>query len=293
MKKSVTGIILIACFCVFILPQADAQVLWRSAKTMKKGSVIAMAQWYYMDFAKVYDTTEGEWKDEDNDYLKWGFETMFGYAVTDRWEVMLHIPIRFHSFEKPDLDESNSGVGDIFFKTRYSVLPWAKDKHGLAFLGSVRFGTGEYDNPYSFCNCGDGSTDFGLGGIFSTAWIKNFRGHLKLNYWINGEDKVHNDVTYTVGNEVRFIGKVDYNFHKKFMGFMTYIFYNQAEKEDEDGNKIENSDKTRHNFVLGGLWKPQKGLFIRPKIVLPLGGENGRNFGFKPVLDVWYIFKLL
>ena len=125
MKKLITSILLMVCMGVFVLPNADAQVLWRSAKTMKKGSFIAMAQWYYMDFTQTYSWTDEEWKDEENDYLKWGFETMFGYAITDRWEAMVHIPVRFHSFKTATAEESNSGIGDIFIKTRYAVLPWA------------------------------------------------------------------------------------------------------------------------------------------------------------------------
>ncbi|TKJ42549.1 hypothetical protein CEE37_02345 [candidate division LCP-89 bacterium B3_LCP] len=292
MRKLITLTLLMAVLSLYLLPQADAQVLWRGAKTMKKGSFIAMARWYYMDFTKVYDTTNEEWKDNDNDHLKWGFETMIGYAPMDRWEIMMHIPFRLHSFTTSTLDESSSGIGDIFFKTRVAVLPWSKKKHGLTFVGSVRLGTGEYDNPYSFCNCGDGSTDFGVAGIFSSKWMNKFRGHLKLNYWVNGEGKAVNDVTYNVGNEMKFIGKLDYNFHKKFMGFATYIYYNQAEKEDSQGNAIQNSDKTRHSFALGGIWKPKKGIFVRPKIVLPIGAENGKNYSFKPVLDFWYVFAL-
>lgn len=288
MKKLITGILLTVCMGVFVLPNADAQVMWRGAKTMKKGSFIAMAQWYNMDFTQKYVWTDEEWKDEDNDYLKWGFETMFGYAITNRWEAMVHIPFRFHSFTTPTADETNSGVGDIFLKTRVGVLPWAKDKHGLTLLGSVRFGSGDYDHPYSFCNCGDGTVDFGLAEIFSTKWMSDFRGHVKANYWINGK----NDDDYDIGDELKVILKLDRNFHKKFMGFATYIYYSQFKKKNPDGDEIDESQKIRHNFVLGGVWKPKKGLFIRPKIVFPGGGEGGKNFGFKPVLDFWYVFKV-
>jgi len=95
-----------------------------------------------------------------------------------------------------------------------------------------------------------------------------------------------------IGNEMKLIVKYDHNFVKKFMGFATYIYYNQAESEDTNGNSIADSDKTRHYFVLGGVYKPKPGLFIRPKVLLPIGGENKINYSFKPVLDIWYIFKI-
>ena len=285
MKKFVTGIILIVCFCVFVLPQADAQVLWRSAKCMKKGQVIVMGEWYYKNLTKIWQ--DDEWQDYDHTKVQWGFETMFGYAPLDRWEVMLHVPFMFKSYSNGE-DESASGIGDIFFKTRYGILPWAKDKHGLALVGSLRLPTGADDEDFSWNNTGDGTTDFALGAIYSTPFWNDFRGHLKTNYWINGK----NDDDVKGGNILRIIVKLDRNISKKVMGFATYIMDDWGDGEDADGNSIKN-EKIRHFFVLGGVWKPKPGLFIRPKVSFSLGGKIGTNASYVPKLDVWYVFKLL
>lgn len=277
-----------AVFWVFCLP-TNAQVLWRSAKTMKKGSVIAMAQWYSMDFTKKY--IDDDWKNNPSDQLNWGFQTMFGYAVTDRFETMVHIPYYFksHRDDASSIDTYEQGIGDVWIKTRLGVLPWAKNKHGLALTTTLRLPTGSKIGDHKFCYCGDGSTDFALGGIFSTAWMHDFRGHLKLNYWFN--QKNFNEVD--IGDEMKLIVKLDRNFHKKFMGFTTYIYYSKlSNKNVPAGTIIQNIDKKRHYFVIGGVYKPKKGVFVRPKISFAIGGEKLINFTFKPMLDFWYVFTI-
>lgn len=288
MKKLLTWLILIAVITVFCTP-VSAQILWRSAKTMKKGSVIAMGEWYYYNLTKVYDWDEDKWNANPNDHLKWGVETMFGYAISDRWEAMAHIPLQFHSFKTSTMDESNSGIGDICLKTRYAVIPWAKDRHGLTLLGQVRLGTGDWDYTGSeaILNTGDGGTDFGLGGIFTTAVINQFMGHLKLNYWLNGE----NENKVKMGNELKFIAKLDRIYNKKIKFFATYIYYNQGDKK-VDGVSSDETNKIRHTFVLGGVYNPKSGWFIRPKISMFLGGEGGMTYTLAPKLDIWYIFSL-
>ncbi len=285
MKKLLALLCLAAFICVFCLP-VDAQVLWRSAKCMKKGNFIAMGEWYYKSLTKIY--VNDKWEDYDDSKVDWGFETMFGYAPIDRWEVMLHVPFKFRSYSN-GADESNAGLGDIYFKTRYGILPWAKDKHGLALVASLRLPTGKDDDSFSWNNIGDGTTDIGLAGIFSTAWMNKFRGHLKVNYWINGENS---DTKVKPGNEIKFIAKLDRNFQKKLMGFATYIYCGQGEKE-VDGTAVTNSDKTRHYLCLGCVYKPKKGVFFRPKLTLPLGGENGQNYTVLPKVDFWYVFQLI
>ncbi|MCF7810850.1 transporter [bacterium] len=283
MKRSLIVLTLIAFLLVISIP-ADAQILWRGAKTMKKGSMICMAEWYYMNFTKKWDTASEEWKDlpSGTSSSKWGFETMFGYAITDQWEAHLHIPILFINSDDGATETSESGISDMYLKTRYAVIPWAKDKHGLTLTGALRFPTGDKDK-----GLGDGSTDFALGAILSTKWFGKSRGHLKANYWINGE----NEDKDKAGNELKIIIKYDYNFNPKFMGFASVTPYFQSEKEENGTAKVD-SDKTRYTLTLGGCYKPKPGMFVRPKLGLPLGGKTGMNFSFKPMLDFWYVFSL-
>ncbi len=263
-----------------------AQVHWRSAKTMPKGSYLVMASWYYTDFTKFYDWNVEEWKDlpSDSSRTYWGFNTMFGYAITDRLEAHVHVPITFKSAENDTIKRSSSGLGDIYLKSRYSVLPWAKDRHGLTLTGALRFPTGDEEASPAL---GDGTTDFAIGEIFTTAWMNNFRGHIKAGYWFNGK----NDDEVNIGDEFKLILKLDRKLSPKVMPFMTYIYYSQTKKETDAGI-VANSQKIRHYFVLGGVYKPIEGMFIRPKVVMPIGGEGGSLYAFKPLIDFWYIFKI-
>ena len=269
-----TAFILLAMLSV----SAQAQVLWCGAKTMKKGSIIAMAEWYLMDFTKSYYWDSEEFKDfaSGKESTTWGFETMLGYAVTDRLEALLHVPIAFKSSTSPPAEEvTSSGIGDMYLKARYAVLPWTKKSLGLTLLGSLRFSTGDEEASPSL---GDGTTDFCLGAIFSTKWKKQFRGHMKVCYWLNGE----NDDEVDIGDEMKIAVKLDRNLCPKMMPFLSYSYYKQ----------VKNSQKTRHCVCLGVDWKPKSGLLIRPKVTLPLGGEGGSLFDYKPMIDILYVFKI-
>ncbi len=281
-------ILFLSVALVLVLSELSrAQVLWRSAKTMPQGSYLAMASWYRMDFNRSYKWSGEKWADfpSDSSRTYWGFETMFGYGVTDRLETHVHIPIAFKSASNDTIDKSSSGIGDIYLKTRFALIPWAKDRHGLTLTGALRFGTGSW-LPQPKLGLGDGSTDFAIGEIFSTAWMNNFRGHLKANYWFNGVNHSGEDV----GDELKVIVKLDRNLSPKVMPFITYIYYSQSKKESAAG-VIANSEKIRRYFVLGGVYKPMKGMFIRPKVVIPIGGEGGILFDYKPLIDFWFVFK--
>ncbi len=283
MKKKLSIIIAIALSLSFSM-SANAQILWRSAKTMTKGSFITMSHMYYMDYTKKY--SNDDWGDNPNDQSNFGFNFMLGYAVTDRWEVMLHAPLAFKSFSSSTMDEDCNSFSDIYFKTRFSLVPWTKDKNGFALIGTLRLPTGSDEEANAFLNQGDSTTDIALGGIFSSKWINKFRNHIKFNYWLNGET----DSNVNVGNELKFILKLDNNLHPKFMPFITYIYYKKFENMDSNDNEIAGSDKSRNYFVFGGVIKPKKGFFVRPRFSFHFGGENGVIFDIKPILDIWYVF---
>lgn len=285
--KKFTTLLLATLLIVALCTPAQAQVLWRSAKTLSQGQAIVMASWYLMDYTKSYDWASEEWKDfpDGKESSCWGFETMFGYGVTDRLEVHLHVPILFKSSKNVGADEiSASGIGDIYLKGRYALVPWTKNHFGLTFTGNLRFPTGDEEADIAL---GDGTVDLGLGAIYSSAWMNDFRGHVKLGYWLNGE----NEDEVNVGNELKLILKLDRNFTPKVMGFLSYTYYSQTKKETAAGI-VPNSQKIRHYASLGGVWKPKAGMFVRPKVIIPVGGEGGTLFDFKPMVDFWYVFKI-
>jgi hypothetical protein len=263
-----------------------SQVLWRSAKTIPKGTFIVLTSVYYMDFDQSYNPGDKKWVafSDDKNIINKGFQSMIGFALTDRIEAMIHIPVSFNYSQTRGIGNHSSGVGDIFFKTRIGILKWTRNKHGLTLTGGVRFNTGDADATPSL---GDGSFDIALGSIFSSAWIDKWQTHVKANYWFNGKSG-----KYDIGDEFKFIAKLDRKFSTGITGFLGYIYYSLSKKKENGGTIIYNTEKSRHYIVAGCVYSPGKGLNIRPKIVVPFNGKGGNLFPFKLCLDLWYTFKI-
>ena len=266
--------------------QTVAQILWRSAKMMSGGSFIAMTSGNLTSCGRSYDWGSESWADfgEDRSMSTTGIETMLGFGVTDRIEAMVHIPLLFKKNEVGGVETSAAGLGDIYVKTRIALVRWAKGSHGFTLVGAARFGSGDTDSTPAL---GNGSMDFALGGIFTTKWMGKFRGHFKFNTWLNG--KTNTDMN--IGDEVKFIGKLDHNLSSKLMGFLSYIYYGQGKRKNAAGDIVDNTQKSRNYAVMGLVFKPVKGLFIRPKVTIPVAGKGGNLFTIKPVLEAWFVFK--
>ena len=269
-------------------PPSEAQILWRSAKTMKQGSFITMASWYYQDFTKSYNWTNSEWVDfpDGRSQTYWGINTMIGYGITNRWEGMIHIPVMFLSKEVGGVANNSSGMGDIYLKTRYAVLPWTK-KHerALTLVGAARFGSGDTDAVPAL---GDGSTDFSLGGIYSSALGKKFVGHLKARYWLNGKDVADDDI----GDDLKFIAALGYKATPKVMPRVIFILVSQGKYKDASGHTLDNTQKSRYNVIVDCVFRPQPALTVRPRLLFPVGGEGGAMYNFMPMIDIWYVFQI-
>ncbi|MCK5147745.1 transporter [bacterium] len=273
---------------IFIMGStAQAQLIWRGAGMLKQGQAILQASNYLTDFNCSYDWAGEKWQDypEDKIYNWNGSNTMFAVGVTNRLELMMHVPIDFKSKEHSGVESSARGIGDMYVKARYAIIPWAKDKYGFTVVAATRFATGDKDADIAM---GDGTTDLGLGGIFMTRWHKGWRGHLRAAFWLNGKT----DADINVGDELKMVAKMDRKFSPKFIGFITYINYQVFKKQNADGDAIDCTHKSRHYLSPGFIWKPVKGLNIRPKVLIPFGGEGGSLFSVKPLLDFWYTFKL-
>ena len=267
---------------------ADAQILWRSAKTISAGSFIAMTSGNLTSYNRSYDWGSESWVDfgEGRSMSSSGFETMLGFGVTNRIEAMVHLPVLYKKNEVGGVESRSSGLGDFYLKTRIAIAPWTKNKAGYTLVGAMRFGSGDTDVTPAL---GDGTTDFAVAGIFTTRWMGKWRAHIKCNVWLNGKT----DADVNVGDEIKCIGKLDHNFSVKMMGFLTYIYNGQGKQKDATGNLVEHSQKSRHYGVVGFLYKPVKGLFIRPKVTIPVAGKGGSLFTIKPLIDAWFIFKLI
>jgi hypothetical protein len=268
-----------------ITTAANAQVLWRGAKTMPKGTFIFLTSSYYMDFNRSYNSEDNNWVafPDDKNITSKGFQNMIGFALTDRIEAMIHVPVDFKYSQNLGVGSRSAGIGDIFFKTRIGILKSTRDKHGLTMTAAVRFNAGD---THAAPSLGDGSTDAALGGIFSSAWLGRWRTHLKANYWVNGKSG-----KYNLGDEFKFIAKLDRKLSTSITGFLGYHYYTLSKKK-EGRTILDNTQKNRHYIVAGCVYSPGNGLNIRPKIVVPFEGKGGNLFPYKLCLDLWYTFKI-
>lgn len=277
----------IALFVLLLSMSVQAQLIWRGAGMLKPGHVIVQASNYLTDFNRSYNWGDEKWMDyPDGRAFSWnGSQTMIGVGVTRRLELMAHLPVHFKSNEISGIEKEASGLGDLYLKARYALLPWSKNSHGFTVVAAIRMPTGDEKAEIAL---GDGSTDLALGGLYTTPWKNGFRGHLRAAYWLNGK----NEADVNIGDELKFIAKLDRKFSPRFMGFLTYVRYQVAKRENADGAVMAHTQKSRNYLSPGLVWKPIRGLNVRPKVLIPLGGTGGSLFTVKPLLDLWYTFKL-
>ena len=287
MKPKKENLYLILLITVLFVVNAHSQCLWRGAKTLFRNQIILMNRVQYNDFVQSYDWQTEQWTDfpEMNRSLQIGFETMIGYGLTDLIEFMLHLPVPYKYSKSGDIVNDQIGLGDILLKTRIGIKKWNNNQHGLTFVGAVRLSTGDSETIPAF---GDGTTDVGIGGIFSSAWRNKWRGHLKGFFWRNGENYAHQKV----GDEWKLIAKVDRRLSSGWMGFLTYVYTAQSEKRDVDRQRITATSKFRHYGCFGFIIKPLPALNVRPKLTFPLAAKGGSLYHVQPCLDIWWVFEL-
>ncbi|MBN2417206.1 transporter [bacterium] len=277
----------VLCVALFLAQAASAQIIWRPAKTLSHGSFLIYTSNYITQFNKSYDWNGEKWVPygDDRKMTYVGMETMFGVGLTDRIELLVNLPVNFNSVETGGVENSASGIGDMYLKTRVAVVPWTADRGGFTLVGAVRLASGDREVMPAL---GDGTTDFVVGGIFSSGWKSGFRWHLRAAYWLNGKTDSDTDL----GDELKILAKLDRTIAAKLAGFVTYIPDIFFKNKDADGEAIDNSQKHRHYISAGIVWNPVKGLFIRPKATIPVAGEGGSLYSVKPLVDVWYSFAL-
>ena len=239
---------------------------------------------HYSEFDRWYDWDSEQWVDlsRQDRSIQSGLETMLGYGVTDRIEVMLHLPIPYKYSRIGETKNRHMGFGDILLKTRIGLKQWMEDKHGFTLVGALRLSTGDLEHEPAL---GDGTTDWSVGGIFSSSWMENWCGHLKGIYWRNGENRSNQKI----GDQWRMIAKIDRRFSSWWIGFLTYGYVHQSAKTDKNGDEIDGTTLFRHYGCLGCIFKPLQGLNIRPKLTFPVAAQGGNLYRVQPCLDVWYV----
>ena len=278
---------LLAVLLLSLTSLTYAQVLWLSAANLKQGKIIAMTEFYYSSLNKIYDTADEKWIDNPDTKSEWGFNSMIGYGITDRFDALIHIPFRNIAFENEDgtVEKDAMGVGDIWLKSQFAVIPWSKDKNGLAFLSTISLPTGSLKDDFTL---GSGRIDFAIGEIFSTKWTHNWRGHIKANYWFS--QNTGGTSGKDVGDNYEVILKIDKFFTKTAFAFVVFNYTQKWKDQTAAGIHTAWTQKSRYVIQPGITYIPKPGLFIRPKVAIPVSGEVGEMNDYKILVDVWYVF---
>jgi hypothetical protein len=260
-------------------------LLWRGPKTAPAGKPIFMVGLGYSITDKSYDWTDKEWtKLTDSDQTTViNSHFMIGYAPTNKWEFMAHIPVMYKS--KDTL--TSFGLQDLWIKTRYNFLG-GKTTPYVTGVAALRI---PFANEEAKILLDDRTLDFALGALFMQTFSPVVI-HLKAAYWLNGSrETATGDIN--VGDDIEIIFKPEYIFTPKVKAFLNFEWIETFKSKDEDGFDLDNTEKRRLTVSPGVVVQAAPGLSIRPKLLFPIEAinEGGSNFTWKAGLDIWFIPK--
>lgn len=280
MKKIVGCVIL----CTMLGMSFAGPIIGRSAKTLPGNAMLFQVNMSYTTVSRVWSWTDEVWNDispDANQTTVLAADFLLGYAPTNKWEVLAHVPVM-----KKDRDTLSAfGLQDIWLKTRYNFIG-GKAKPYITGVAAMRIPTSSEDaNPA----LDDGTLDIGAGLLYFQSFGKVLL-HIRTAYWYN----MKTDADIDVGDDLEFLIKPEYQFHKKAKFFLAFGLVETFKAKDNDGNEIDNSQKRRTTLSPGLVVVPTPGLSLRPKLIVPLEmmSQGGSNFAWKLGFDVWYLAKL-
>ena len=216
---------------------------------------------------------------------------MLGYGILDNLEFLVQLPVHKYVSTQEDATRSSAGIGDISLQTRLMLLDDSSKYPAINIGVMLRFPTG---NDRQSPSLGDGTHDVGFSTVL-TKRIGFFIGHVKLGYIFNGRDSD----TINLGDKFLYMLKGDFIVVKgehilmKELALMLGLNGNWAFENMDSVGAIDNSHQYRPlNIVPMIRWTLLKGLFIRPRVVIPIRplAEGGRYFAAQYILDVKYSF---
>jgi len=265
-------------------------LIWRPAPTLKPMSFEAYLGTNYMQTARTYDWTAGEWKDLADD-KKTTVIKLFPavlFCPVNNLEVGVLAPV----FSKTQGDNSSFGLTDLWVKARYRVLNSKLIPLQATLSAAAIIPAADQDAKPSL---GDKSTDFGLGLILMSKKVANMTFHARAGYWLNGTyTKTDGEVesTVDVGDMFEWLLKVVYVFNSRSNVWLTVAGTSQSGTETTVGGETTTGKPTERLMPwVGAVFKPIPGvkLAIRPKVGLPLefGSKGGSLQPWEAGLDFW------
>ena len=194
------------------------------ARTVGRGKVELGVSYIFIDFDELdgqdVEDFGGPGQNDPNvilDIEKFNLESHIvsffsTYGITDRWDVNLLLPLIVTSFDSrvsiqlPQLgpaairfaeSSDNTGIGDLFLRTKYHVLDY--EGFGLALGSTLRFPTGDEDDL-------QGKGDYILEPFFALEReYQRFDFHLSSGIEINFDDSDRSRVRYAGGVSIDII----------------------------------------------------------------------------------------
>jgi hypothetical protein len=284
------SLILAAALAVAASSLQATPLIWRSAPTLKPLSFEAYLGMNYMQTAKSYDWTAGEWKALE-DSKKTSVIKLFPavlFCPVNNLELGLLAPV----FSKTKGENNSFGLTDVWIKARYrvlsgKVLPLQATLSAAAVLPAAD----ETADP----PLGDKSTDFALGLIVMSRKVANMTFHARGGYWLNGSYTTTTEeveTTTEVGNMFEWLVKGVYVFNSRSNVWLTVAGTHQAGAETTVGGVTTTGRPTeRLTPWIGAVFKPLSvlKLAVRPKIGVPLefGSRGGSLQPWEAAIDFW------
>ncbi len=284
-------ILVLSVFSYDVLPQE--MLLMRSAKTLPRKGLLLWESAFFADLTGKYDFEESRFVDSKGTNYKFTSYTMLGYGILDNAEFLVQLPVHHKASTKEDETNKSTGFGDMSLQTRLLAYEGNQIWPQVNFSAMLRFPTGnDKDNP----PIGDSTLDLGLSTVI-TKKISIFTGHVKLGYIFNGRTLE----SVNLGDQFLYMLKGDFIIVKgnytwmKELTFMLGLNGNfRFEDTDTDGNHVDNSYQYRPlNIVPMIRWIPVKGLFMRPRVIIPIRpfARGGTICAIQYVLDLKYSFS--
>lgn len=267
--------------CTLIAAAHSGPLIWRSAKTISAGKLIACGSFCYNETNQSYNWANEEWAslDDAQRVMTVGAHFMLGYAPVRNLELLAHVPVMMKSRDTL----SSFGLQDLWLKARYNFVG-GKGKPYVTGVLAARLPTSSDDMDIAL---DDGTLDIGAGLIGMSPRLGAFTVHLRAAYWYNGE-RESGEVSTDIGDDIEVVLKLDYAVSGKLCAFLNTEFVESMKSADSDGVAIENTQKRRLTLTPGLTIALPHGVSLTPKVSVPIAAvsHGGSIFPWQIALDV-------
>ena len=271
---------------------AQDALLLRRGTTLPQGTVMVWESLSFTEFTHMYDNDKGQWASLPGDNRGFSSLTLVGAGLSERFEILLHLPL-VHRVSTVDRSTSRAGgLGDISVQTRLNLTHGLRHWPAVALSGLARLPSGDDSSSPTL---GDGSTDYGFALVVTKTFGRS-AVHLKLGHYINGRAP---DET-NLGDRMLYMIKADYAVVRSQSRFLRELVIMLGTSGRLDyagsgphGTRIANTREYRPlNIVPMLRWTPVAGFFVRPRVVVPVRAlaEGGKIGAVTCILDTMLSF---